>query len=62
MKALNHYLFEIVRFDPRFHFCKTSSTDYEYYFERVYFDMGIGEFVSVKKLSALNSVKAGRFF
>ncbi len=48
IKALNHYLFEIIRLDPVSQFCKAFSTEYEYYFEHVYFGMGNSEFVSVK--------------
>jgi hypothetical protein len=55
MKALNHYLFEIIRFDPVSQLSRASSTEFEYYFERVYFDMGTGEFISIKKMSVLNS-------
>jgi hypothetical protein len=62
MKALNHYLFEIIQFDPVSQLCKSSSTEYEYYFERVYFDMGTGEFVSVKKMAVLNSDESKRVF
>lgn len=62
MKALNHYLFEIIQFDPVSQLCKASSTEYEYYFERVYFDMGTGEFVSIQKKSVLNSDETKRAF
>jgi hypothetical protein len=62
MKALNHYLFEIIQFDPVSQLCKASSTEYEYYFERVYFDMGTGEFVSIQKMSVLNSDETKRAF
>jgi hypothetical protein len=49
MKALNHYLFEIIQFDPVSQLCKASFNEYEYYFERVYFDIGSGEFIPFKK-------------
>jgi len=62
MKALNHYLFEIIQFDPVSQLCKSSSTEYEYYFERVYFDMGTGQFVSVQKMSVINSDETKRAF
>ena len=62
MKALNHYLFEIIQFDPVSQLCKASSTEYEYYFERVYFDIATGEFISVKKMAVLNSDEAARVF
>ena len=62
IKALNHYLFEIIRLDPVSQFCKASSTEYEYYFERIYFDMGTGEFVSDKKIAVLNSDESKRVF
>jgi hypothetical protein len=62
MKALNHYLFEIIQFDPVSQLCKASDTEYEYYFERVYFDMGTGKFVSAQKMSVLNSDETKRAF
>jgi len=62
MKALNHYLFEIIQFDPVSQFCKSSVTEYEYYFERVYFDMGAGKFISAQKMPVLNSDEAKRAF
>lgn len=62
MKALNHYLFEIIQFDPVSQLCKASSAEYEYYFERIYFDMGTGEFVSDKKMAVLNSDESKRVF
>lgn len=60
MKALNHYLFEIIQFDPLTQLCRASATEYEFYFERVYFDMGMGEFISVQKMPVLNSDEAKR--
>jgi hypothetical protein len=60
IKALNHYLFEMVQFDPISQLCKTSSAEYKYYFERVYFDMGTGQFVSAKKIPVVNSGEAAR--
>ena len=62
MKALNHYLFEIIRFDPVSRLCKASSAEYVYYFEHDYFDMGTDEFVSTKEVSILNSDETNRFF
>jgi hypothetical protein len=62
MKALNHYLFEIIQFDPVSQLSKSSVTEYEYYFERVYFDMGAGKFISAQKMPILNSDEAKRAF
>ena len=62
MKALNHYLFDIIQFDPVSQLCKASASEYEYYFERVYFDMSTGEFVSAQKMSVLNSEETKRAF
>jgi hypothetical protein len=54
MNALNHYLFAVIQFDPISQMKKTSSDEYEYYFDRIYFDMGTGEFVSTKKISLVS--------
>lgn len=62
MKALNHYLFEMIHFDPITQFCRSTATEFEFYFERVYFDMGLGEFISVQKMTVLNSGEAKRAF
>ena len=51
MNALNFYLFDVVQFDPVSQLSKVNAADYEYYFERVYFDMGTGKFASIKKSS-----------
>jgi hypothetical protein len=51
MDALNHYLFAVLQFDPVSQWSKVSPTDYEYYFERVYFDMGTRQFNAVEKIS-----------
>lgn len=44
IQSLNHYLFKLRRFDPVSQWCKVSAIDYEYYFERVYFDMCTRQF------------------
>ena len=49
MHAMNHYLFDVLQFDPVSQWSKASGTDYEYFFERVYFDMGTRQFNAVKK-------------
>lgn len=49
--ALNHYLFQVLQFDPVSQWNKVSATDYEYYFERVYFDMGTQQFNPVEKVT-----------
>ena len=51
MDALNHYLFTVLQFDPVSQWSKISPTEYEYYFERVYFDMGTRQFNAVEKIS-----------
>jgi len=51
MHALNHYLFQVLQFDPVSQWNKVSATDYEYYFERVYFDMGTQQFNAIEKVS-----------
>jgi hypothetical protein len=51
MDALNHYLFAVLQFDPISQWNKVSPTDFEYYFERVYFDMGTRQFNAVEKIS-----------
>lgn len=48
MIALNHYLFEVLQFDPVSQWSNKSSSGHEYYFNRVYFDMGTREFMSIK--------------
>lgn len=55
MEALNHYLFNVVRFDPVSQWCKVSSSEYEYHFENMYFDLGTQEFTAIKKLSVADS-------
>jgi hypothetical protein len=47
MHAMNHYLFSVLQFDPVSQWSNASATDYEYYFERVYFDMGAHQFNAV---------------
>jgi hypothetical protein len=44
MHAMNHYLFLVLQFDPVSQWSNASATGYEYYFERVYFDMGTRQF------------------
>lgn len=39
MQALNHYLFQVVHFDPISQWNKKTELQCEYYFDRVYFDM-----------------------
>jgi len=51
MHALNHYLFQVLQFDPVSQWNKVSATDCEYYFERVYFDMGTQQFNAVETAS-----------
>lgn len=58
MNALNHYLFEVLQFDPVSQWCKVSDADYTYYFERVYFDMGTHKFKVVNKLSVADTAES----
>lgn len=62
MNAMNHYLFKVLRFDPVSHWSKPSITDYEYYFERVYFDMGTRQFNAVEKAVSVTDKYARGFF
>lgn len=48
IQSLNHYLFEVVKFDPLAHWSKPSGTYYLYHFEPVYFDVGLRQFISSK--------------
>lgn len=48
LQALNHYLFDFLKFDPTTHWYKPFSSQYEYHFEPVYFDLGLQQFVSNK--------------
>lgn len=58
MHALNHYLFDVLQFDPVSQWSKISPTEYEYYFERVYFDLGTREFTAVKKLTVPDAAES----
>jgi hypothetical protein len=49
MDALNHYLFQVLQFDPVSQWSKVSNSDHEYYFERMYFDMGTQQFKVLEK-------------
>jgi hypothetical protein len=60
--AMNHYLFEVLQFDPVSQWSKVSATYYEYYFERVYFDMGTQQFNVVKKEVAYTGESSQSFF
>ena len=62
MNALNHYLFKVLQFDPVSQWSKVSEVDYEYYFERVYFDMGTREFMSAKKLTVPTTAESSHRF
>jgi hypothetical protein len=49
MRALNVYLFRVLKFDPVSNWYKPFASQYEYHFEPVYFDLGSAQFVSKKK-------------
>lgn len=51
MQAMNHYLFSVLQFDPVSQWSKLSATEYVYYFERVYFDMGTLQFCPIRKMA-----------
>lgn len=44
--ALNHYLFDVLLFDPGSQFAKIGDEFYEYHFKSIYFDVGTGMFTS----------------
>lgn len=46
--ALNFYLFEITKFNPRSHWNEITGFDKQYCFERMYFDMGLRKFKRIK--------------
>ncbi len=48
MHAMNHYLFEVLQFDPVPQWNNVPATEYEYHFDCVYFDMGTRQFKVVK--------------
>lgn len=48
LKALNIYFFDILQFDPISHWNNVSGGVYEYFFESVYFDIGVKEFHNVE--------------
>lgn len=60
MHAMNHYLFVVLQFDPVSQWHQVSDSDYEYCFERVYFDMGTQKFNAVKKISVSDSAESAR--
>ncbi len=60
--AMNYYLFSVLQFDPVSHWSKLSDKDYEFYFERVYFDMGTKQFTAVKEIPVVDTVDGVRSF
>lgn len=60
LHAMNHYLFKVLQFDPVSQLKQVSDTEYEYYFERVYFDMDTQKFNALKKKPLTDSVKTMR--
>ncbi len=49
MGAMNHYLFQVLQFDPASQWTNVSANEYEYHFERVYFDMSTRQFKPFSK-------------
>ena len=62
MHAMNHYLFDVLQFDPVSQCRKASDTNYEFFFERVYFDMGTREFNSIQKIAVADDAETARSF
>lgn len=62
MQAMNHYLFSMLQFDPVSQWSKVSAIDYEYFFERVYFDMGTHQFSPIKKMAVPDIVENTKNF
>lgn len=62
IQAMNYYLFEVLQFDPVSHWSKLSDGDGEFYFERVYFDMGTQQFTSAKEMQEVTTVNGARSF
>lgn len=60
MHAMNHYLFHVLQFDPHSQWTQVSETKYEYYFDRVYFDMDTQEFNVLKEMQVTDSVETIR--
>lgn len=57
MQAMNHYLFKVLQFDPVSQWTQVSDTEYEYYFDRAYFDMDTKKFNVLKEIPATDSVE-----
>lgn len=62
INAMNYYLFSVLQFDPISHWSKQSDKEYEFYFERVYFDMGTKQFTTVKEMPVVDTVDGVRSF
>jgi hypothetical protein len=60
LHAMNHYLFKVLQFDPVSQWTQVSETEYEYYFDRVYFDMDTQEFNALKEMQVTDAVKTIR--
>ncbi len=60
LHAMNHYLFRVLQFDPISQLKQVSDTEYEYYFDRVYFDMDTQKFNVLKEMPVTNSVETIR--
>lgn len=60
LHAMNHYLFQVLLFDPVSQLKQVSDTEYEYYFECVYFDMGTQKFNVLKEMPVTDFVEMTR--
>jgi len=60
LHAMNHYLFNVLQFDPVSQLKQVSDTEYEYYFDRVYFDMDTQKFNVFKEMPVTDSVETIR--
>lgn len=59
MHSMNHYLFDVLQLDPVSQWGKASNNVYEYFFERVYFDMGTRKFNPIQEIAVTDTAEAG---
>lgn len=60
LHAMNHYLFKVLKFDPVSQLKQVSATEYEYYFDRLYFDMDTKKFNVLNEMQVTNSTEKMR--